>query len=146
MADFLHKAYLNAIYSAPSLNFLYRHSFWLFGLLNAIGYTVRTGTGKIKEKFFVYQKRQVYCRAVLRYSLCYVIAGYGFTKVLGIQFYLGINWRDMPLEQLNGFFLTWYYFYYSRPLVLIIAFLEITSSVLLLFDGLLYWVSLSYCL
>lgn len=69
----------------------------------------------------------------MRYALCFLIARYGFLKLLGMQFYLGINWRDVPLENLSGFFLTWYYFGYSRALVIIIALFEITGSVLLLF-------------
>ena len=39
----------------------------------------------------------------------------------------------MPVLELDGRFLTWYWFYFSRPLVLIIAFVEIIGSVLLLF-------------
>jgi hypothetical protein len=129
---FLPDRYLDAIDSAPTLGFLFQNSFWLFGLLFGIGYSTFWHSQEKTEPFPA-GKRQAYCRAILRYSLCYIIAGYGFGKLLGIQFGLTMNMQDVPLDQLNGFFLTWYYFYYSRPFTLIIAFFEITGSVLLLF-------------
>lgn len=128
----LPEAFLSEIHRSPVINLLYRHSFWLFGLLFGFGYSVYWHRKEGQEVFPSIQ-RKVYFRTILRYSLCFLIAQYGFLKLLGMQFYLGINWRDVPLEKLSGFFLTWYYFGYARPLVVIIAFFEITGSVLLLF-------------
>ncbi|TAD83540.1 MAG: hypothetical protein EAY75_14710 [Bacteroidetes bacterium] len=79
------------------------------------------------------QKRYHLLLAVVRYWLAFEICAYGFAKILGTQFHTPVYRLDIPLGDVNGFGLTWYYFGYSRALALIIAVLQIGGSILLMF-------------
>jgi uncharacterized membrane protein YphA (DoxX/SURF4 family) len=111
---------------------LRRLPFWAVGLVAGVAYA---GYWQWRETRgpFPSARRHAQAMAVVRYVVAWMIATYGFDKVVGLQFYIGLNWQDQPVDQLNGFMLTWYYFYRSRTLVLIIAALEIGGSALLLF-------------
>ena len=108
-----------------------RLPFWivgpLLGVVYALHWHARERGGAVTTA-----RRHERARTIVRYVLAFIIAGYGFSKVVGIQFYLGMNWQDRPVSELNGFMLTWYYFYRSHTLVLIIAALEIGGAALLL--------------
>lgn len=59
---------------------------------------------------------------------------YAFAKILKSQFDLGLSSTiDESISGFNGFMLTWYYFGYSRTYGLLIAGIQITAAVLLLF-------------
>ena len=109
-----------------------RFPFWAVGPLLGVAYAAYWHTRETRGEF-PSATRHAQAMAIVRYVLAWVIAGYGFTKVVGVQFYLGMNWQDRPVSELNGFMLTWYYFYRSRALVLTIAAVEIVGSALLLF-------------
>jgi hypothetical protein len=72
-------------------------------------------------------------RGILRYWLAFDIATYGFAKILKTQFGQSFHREDTLAGSLNGFNLTWNYFAYSYPMVLIIAFCQIVGATLLLF-------------
>ncbi|CAG5068149.1 hypothetical protein DYBT9623_00878 [Dyadobacter sp. CECT 9623] len=70
---------------------------------------------------------------MLRYWLAYSISVYGFAKILKTQLQSPIYRLDMPLGDLNGFALTWYYFGYSYTLAVILGLFQVGGSILLLF-------------
>jgi hypothetical protein len=65
--------------------------------------------------------------------MAYVIATYGFGKILKTQFAESFTRDDTPVNLLNGFELTWNYFAYSYTLAVIIGLLQIGGASLLLF-------------
>jgi len=67
------------------------------------------------------------------YPLLAEIAVYGFAKILKTQFQTPDYRLDMPLGEMSGFGLTWYYFGYSYILAVIIASFQIGGAVLLLY-------------
>jgi len=115
-----------------SMSLLIRFPFWAVGAVVGVGYAAYWQWRESRGAF-PSAKRHAQAMAIVRYVVAWIIATYGFSKVVGIQFYLGLNWQDQPIDQLNGFMLTWYYFYRSRALVLTIAAFEIGGSALLLF-------------
>jgi len=106
--------------------------FWIVGPIVGVAYAAYWQWRESRGAFPT-ARRHAQAMAIVRYVVAWMIAQYGFIKVVGIQFYLGLNWQDRPLDQLNGFMLAWYYFYRSRALVLTIAAVEISGSALLLF-------------
>lgn len=70
---------------------------------------------------------------MMRYWLAYSISVYGFAKILKTQLQSPVYRLDMPLGDLNGFALTWYYFGYSYTLAVILGLFQVGGSVLLLF-------------
>ncbi|MDO1445184.1 hypothetical protein Q0590_02925 [Rhodocytophaga aerolata] len=88
-----------------------------------------------KEKQDTHKARvwQAYLIGVIRYSLAFIISTYGFAKIFKIQFTTADFIKDMPLGEVNGFYLTWHYFGYSYTLAVIIALFQIGGSILLLF-------------
>jgi len=115
-----------------SMILLQRFPFWAVGPIVGVAYAVYWQWRDARGAFPT-ARRHAQARVIVRYAVALIIAGYGFSKVIGQQFYLGLNWQDRPIDQLNGFMLTWYYFYRARALVLIIAAVEISGSALLLF-------------
>lgn len=109
-----------------------RVPFWAVGPLLGVAYAAYWHARETRGDF-PSARRHAQAMAIVRYVVAFLIAHYGFTKVVGVQFYLGLNWQDRPASELNGFMLTWYYFYRSRALVLTIAAVEIVGSALLLF-------------
>ena len=95
-------------------------TFWVIGPLLGVAYAAYWHARETRGDF-PSARRHAQARATVRYVVAFLIAHYGFTKVVGVQFYLGLNWQDRPASELNGFMLTWYYFYRSRALVLTIV-------------------------
>lgn len=69
----------------------------------------------------------------IRVWMAFMIAGYGFAKVLKTQFQVPEFIKDMPVGELHPFYLTWHYFGFSRTYVLILAAIEIGGAGLILF-------------
>ncbi len=72
---------------------------------------------------------------LIRYWLAAAICCYGFAKILEVQF-MGadeIILRDSLLGDVSGNYLTWYYFNFSHPFMLITGVVQIAGSLLLLF-------------
>lgn len=66
-----------------------------------------------------------------RYSVAFVIIGYGWAKLLGSQFTVLDSELDKPLGEVSGFWLTWYYFGYSPFYGNLIAIVQIIAGFLL---------------
>ncbi len=69
----------------------------------------------------------------IRWWLAFQISLYGFAKILKTQFHSVPYRYDMPVGDLSGFSLTWFYYGYSYPLAVIIGLIQIVGSILLLF-------------
>src|SRR5947209_10848862 len=63
----------------------------------------------------------------------FLILFYGFAKLNGSQFTVLASELDKPMGEVSGFWLTWYYFGYSKLYGSFIAFGQIGGAVLLLF-------------
>ena len=70
---------------------------------------------------------------LLRFGIAFVISFYGFAKLTHAQFTILDNQLDLPLKQVSGFWLTWYYFGYSALYGTAIALAQLAPAVLLLF-------------
>ncbi|HEY0055854.1 MAG TPA: hypothetical protein VGB63_10890 [Pedobacter sp.] len=70
---------------------------------------------------------------LIRYSIAFSLASFGWKKILGLQFVVPVEIASKPMNQQTGEWLTWYYFGYSHTFGLIIAGVQIISSFLLLF-------------
>lgn len=77
--------------------------------------------------------RHAWLQGIIRYWLALEISTYGFAKILKTQLQTPSYRLDMPLGDVNGFGLTWYYFGYSYTLAVIIALFQIGGSILLLY-------------
>ncbi len=76
--------------------------------------------------------RHAWLQGIIRYWLALSISTYGFAKILRTQFSTPDHRLDMPMGEVNGAGLTWYYFGYSYTLAVIIACFQIGGSILLL--------------
>lgn len=74
-----------------------------------------------------------YLYTFCRYFLATMIISYAFAKILGTQFTTQPSVYDKPVGLLSGFELTWYYFGFSKWYGILIAILQIISSLLLFF-------------
>jgi len=72
-------------------------------------------------------------RTILRYVVAFLVITYGFAKLNGSQFTILDSELDKPLGQVSGFWLTWYYFGYSKFYGNLIAIAQVLGGVLLLF-------------
>ncbi|MBC8112401.1 MAG: hypothetical protein H7Y04_15210 [Verrucomicrobia bacterium] len=77
--------------------------------------------------------KTAYLQGFIRYWLAFEIATYGFAKIFKTQFQTPDYRLDMPLGDISGFGLTWYYFGYSYLMAVIIAIFQIGGSILLLY-------------
>ncbi|GAB4049183.1 hypothetical protein [Spirosoma litoris] len=77
--------------------------------------------------------RHAWMQGIIRYWLAFSISTYGFAKILKTQLQSPSYHLDMPMGDVSGFGLTWYYFGYSYTLAVIIALFQIGGSILLLY-------------
>lgn len=77
--------------------------------------------------------RHAWLLGLIRYWLAFSVATYGFAKLLKTQFQTPAFLLDVPLRELSGMDLTWYYFGYSYPFAVIIALLQLVGAGLLLY-------------
>ncbi len=80
-----------------------------------------------------YKKLHLYLYTFCRYFIATIIISYAFAKLLETQFITQPSVYDKPISSLSGFQLTWYYYGYSFWYGAIIAFIQITTSLLLFF-------------
>ena len=72
-------------------------------------------------------------RTILRYVVALLVITYGFGKLNGSQFTVLDSELDKPMGQVSGFWLTWYYFGYSKVYGNLIALAQVVGGVLLMF-------------
>ena len=72
-------------------------------------------------------------RAILRYAVAFLVITYGFAKLNGSQFTILDSELDKPMGDVSGFWLTWYYFGYSKFYGNLIAVAQVIGGVLLMF-------------
>ncbi|WP_041258165.1 hypothetical protein [Fibrella aestuarina] len=77
--------------------------------------------------------RHAWLQGIIRYWLAFEISTYGFAKLFKTQFDTPPDRFDMPVGDLSGFQLTWFYYGYSYTLAVIIALLQIGGCLLLLY-------------
>lgn len=70
----------------------------------------------------------------IRYCLAFNLAGFGWKKLVGLQFIVPAKIAALPMNQQSGEWLTWYYFGHSPAFGSIIAAIQIIGSCLLLFQ------------
>lgn len=71
-------------------------------------------------------------RTTARYFVAFFMLVYGFAKLNGSQFTILDSELDRPMGEVSGFWLTWYYFGYSRAYGTLVALAEIGGGLLLL--------------
>lgn len=71
-------------------------------------------------------------RTAARYFVAFFMLAYGFAKLNGSQFTILDSELDRPMGEVSGFWLTWYYFGYSRAYGTLVALAEIGGGLLLL--------------
>jgi hypothetical protein len=101
---------------------------FLGGLIYAILWHEKEKAGAVNSGI-----RHAVLQGVIRYWLAYSISVYGFAKILKTQLQSPEFNLDIPLGELSGFALTWYYFGYSYTLAVILALFQVGGSILLLF-------------
>lgn len=72
--------------------------------------------------------------AVIRYSIAFDLATFGFQKIFHLQFLTPMGMLDEPFSSFSGEWLTWSYFGHSYPFIFVIGVLQIGGSFLLLFN------------
>lgn len=70
---------------------------------------------------------------LIRYSVAFNLARFGWAKVFGLQFNVPESIASQPINQLSGEWLTWFYFGYSPTFGLVVAAIQIVGGFLLLF-------------
>lgn len=71
--------------------------------------------------------------AIIRYTLAFNLASFGWKKLLGLQFVVPNEISDKPMNQQSGEWLTWFYFGHSFAFGVILSIIQIGGSYLLLF-------------
>ena len=101
-------------------------------LLGSVAYVVvwhrRERAGQVDSGL-----RHAWLQGIIRYWLALSISTYGFAKILKTQFETPDYRLDMPMGEVSGFGLTWYYFGHIYALAVIVALLQIGGSILLLY-------------
>jgi hypothetical protein len=69
----------------------------------------------------------------MRYFCAFMLYMYGTSKLLHFQFNLQTELGPRPIDSLNGYELTWYYFGVSRVYACILGFTQVAGATLLLF-------------
>ena len=72
-------------------------------------------------------------RTILRFVVALLVITYGFAKLNGSQFTILDSELDKPMGQVSGFWLTWYYFGYSKFYGNFIALIQVIGGILLMF-------------
>ena len=70
---------------------------------------------------------------IIIFYVAYAISTYGFAKLMKTQFQAPQYVKESPINELNGFWLTWFYYGYSQTLAYILGGIQIGGSILLLF-------------
>ena len=73
-------------------------------------------------------------QGLLRYAIALDLSMFGWQKIFHLQFVSPLGMLDLPFSSLSGEDLTWSYFGHSYPMVVAIGCLQITGSILLLFN------------
>jgi hypothetical protein len=72
-------------------------------------------------------------RTILRFVVAALVITYGFAKLNGSQFTILDSELDRPMGQVSGFWLTWYYFGYSKFYGNLIALAQVAGGIMLMF-------------
>lgn len=88
-----------------------------------------------QEKYQKINSEKVYAfiYGIIRYTIAFNLAGFGWKKLLGLQFVVPNEISDNPMNQQSGEWLTWYYFGHSFAFGVILSIIQIGGSYLLLF-------------
>jgi hypothetical protein len=78
------------------------------------------------------QKIYGFVYAIIRYTIAFNLAGFGWKKLFGLQFVVPDSIANLPMNQQSGEWLTWYYFGHSYTFGVILALIQISGSYLLL--------------
>lgn len=79
------------------------------------------------------EKVYAFIYGIIRYTIAFNLAGFGWKKLLGLQFVVPNEISDKPMNQQSGEWLTWYYFGHSFMFGVILSIIQIGGSYLLLF-------------
>lgn len=79
------------------------------------------------------EKVYAFIYGIIRYTVAFNLASFGWKKLLGLQFVVQTEISDKPMNQQSGEWLTWYYFGYSFAFGVILSIIQIVGSYLLLF-------------
>jgi hypothetical protein len=111
-----------------------RYKYLLLPALVGIVYVLVANRQERKRKLNA-EKAHAILIGLIRFWLAAGISTYGFAKILGVQLSgtNDITVRDSLIGDLSGNYLTWYYFNFSQPFILIIGYLQIGGALLLLF-------------
>lgn len=74
-----------------------------------------------------------FLNTLIRYTIAFDLASFGWKKIFGLQFIAPPLIADKPMNQQTGEWLTWFYFGYSHAFGLILALIQIIGSYFLLF-------------
>ena len=74
-----------------------------------------------------------FLNTVIRYTIAFNLASFGWKKIFGLQFIVPQSIADKPMNQQSGEWLTWFYFGYSHSFGLVLALIQIIGSYFLLF-------------
>ena len=88
-----------------------------------------------QEKYKKINSENVYAfiYGIIRYTIAFNLATFGWKKLLGLQFVVPTEISDKPMNQQSGEWLTWYYFGHSFAFGVILSIIQIVGSFLLLF-------------
>ena len=100
----------------------------LIGLTISLIWGERERDGKVNSDLW-----HARLRGIIRYWLAFSISVYGFAKILKTQLQSPDYMRDMPVGDLDGFALTWFYFGYSYTLAVILGLIQVGGCILLLY-------------
>lgn len=70
---------------------------------------------------------------IIRYTIAFNLAGFGWKKIFGLQFVVPASIAAHPMNEQSGEWLTWYYFGYSNVFGMILALIQIAGAWFLLF-------------
>jgi hypothetical protein len=119
----------NVPWLPPVIVFPLTAIFLLFSVIFPIYWHLREKPEHLENSSKIYRR----VHALISYCLAFNIASFGWKKIFGLQFIVPKEIARIPMNEQSGEWLTWFYFGHSAAFGIIIAMLQLTGALLLLF-------------
>lgn len=119
----------NVSWLPPEMVFPLAGIFLLFSIIFPMYWQLREKPDHLENSGKIY----MCIHELIRYCLAFNIASFGWKKIFGLQFIVPKEIASIPMNEQSGEWLTWFYFGHSSAFATIIAMVQLTGALLLLF-------------
>ncbi|MBA4849116.1 hypothetical protein [Emticicia sp. BO119] len=105
----------------------------LIWIVCGVLFALSAGLSFVWHRFIKKVDLHQWFQPIITYYVAHQITTYGAAKLLKTQFQAPNFILEMPVGELNGFWLTWTYFGYSQTFAFILGAMQVAGSILLIF-------------